>query len=50
MKDKEFLDRLVLLSKKYGWSGDYVEVYQFVEWIHKELDTECPDLNPDDEL
>ena len=47
-KDKDFLDRLVVLAKKYGWEGDYVEIDRFVRWVHEESDVECPDLTPDD--
>lgn len=33
--DDEFLRKLFLLGKTYGWSGDYVEVKDFIDYAFK---------------
>ena len=44
--DKDFLDKLVELGKLYGWSGDYEEIYSFIEDLYEHTDLELPDLTP----
>lgn len=45
---KEFLEELVTWAKKYGWSGDYVEIRYFIETLYSDAGLECPDLELDD--
>lgn len=42
LKDQEFCARLLLEARRYGWSGDYIEVDKFVESVFKELHVELP--------
>lgn len=35
---RAFLADLVGLAREYGWQGDYVEVKNFITWVHEELD------------
>ena len=32
----EFLESLKFLAKTYGWSGDYIEVGNFVQWAYEQ--------------
>lgn len=45
---KEFLDELVKRAKQYGWSGDYVEIRNFVESLFYDAEFPVPDLEPDE--
>jgi hypothetical protein len=49
----EFLEELLERAKRYGWSGDYIEVQYFVESLYEdaEIDTSSLDFSPyeDDE-
>lgn len=33
--DDEFLEKLVEIARIYGWSGDYIEIGQFIIYLHK---------------
>jgi hypothetical protein len=33
--DDEFLKKLVEIARIYGWSGDYMEIGQFIMYLHK---------------
>lgn len=41
--DKQFIERLTLLARHYGWTGDYIEIQNFVEWAHKQYGLALPD-------
>lgn len=45
---QEFLETLTEIAKIYGWSGDYSEIYSFIEWLYKFTNLPLPDLNPYD--
>ena len=47
--DKEFLDKLLEIGKLFGWSGDYIEISNFIEELHRyhginKVDTEPYDI------
>ena len=33
--DYEFLNKLVEIARIYGWSGDYMEIGEFIMYLHK---------------
>ena len=33
--DDEFLKKLVEIARIYGWSGDYMEIGQFIMYLHE---------------
>jgi hypothetical protein len=46
-----FLEELVEKARNYGWSGDYVEVIDFVQWCFQEKGEKPPtdkELEPTD--
>lgn len=47
---EEFLNTLSEASKIYGWSGDYIEVCQFVEDLYEVAGKDKPDLEPYEDL
>lgn len=47
---EEFLNTLTEASKIYGWSGDYIEVCQFVEDLYEVAGKDKPDLEPYEDL
>jgi hypothetical protein len=42
----EFLAELAERARRFGWSGDYVEVERFVRHLFAEAEIEPPDLEP----
>lgn len=42
----EFLATLLEVGKLYGWTGDYVEIGQFIENLHAEHGIEGVDVQP----
>ena len=42
----EFLEKLVEISRMYGWEGDYIEIQVFVEDMHRYGGVELPILEP----
>jgi len=42
----EFLSTLAEVARIYGWEGDYQEIGQFVENLHRYAGVEPPDLEP----
>jgi hypothetical protein len=43
----EFLSLLTEAARTYGWTGDYEEIYRFVEWAYGLAEIEKPtDLEP----
>ena len=43
--DDCFLSKLTEVAKLYGWDGDYVEVVEFVRYLHISLNKEIPNLD-----
>lgn len=43
---EDFLTELTTRARRYGWSGDYIEVRNFVENLYKQAKLEVPDLEP----
>jgi hypothetical protein len=46
--DKEFLARLLEISKLYGWNGDYVEIGSFIRELHESFGIDNADITPYD--
>lgn len=46
--DDVFLKKLVEAGRVYGWSGDYEEVADFIQWCFDLVGKEAPDLEPFD--
>lgn len=44
--DEEFLIKLTEIGRCYGWSGDYVEIGQFIEELWRDFGKEPPDVSP----
>ncbi len=42
----EFLAELAERARRYGWSGDYIEVDHFVRAVYAQAELEPPDLTP----
>jgi len=42
----DFLDRLLEIGKLYGWSGDYVEIADFIKALHRLYGLQNVDLEP----
>lgn len=40
--NEEFCSRLLIEARRYGWSGDYLEVIWFVEDVFEKLGVELP--------
>ena len=40
--DDEFLNKLLEVGKLYGWSGDYVEIGNFIEELHRKKGITIP--------
>jgi hypothetical protein len=45
---KEFLTNLVEVARIYGWSGDYIEIEDFIMSLHyyKNIDIKLEDIMP----
>lgn len=41
--DQQFADRLYQLAVEYGWSGDLIEVGNFVDWVHTKFGLKPPE-------
>lgn len=42
---EQLMADLIVLARTYGWSGDYVEVCDFVRWCHDTLGVSTLALN-----
>lgn len=40
----EFLEELSERARRYGWSGDYTEIEEFVRVLYAEAELPVPDL------
>jgi hypothetical protein len=46
LADDSFLEKLVEISKLYGWTGDYIEIGSFVEELFAIAGKIVPNLEP----
>lgn len=44
--DIDFLNTLAEVGRLYGWSGDYVEIGQFIEDLHQAIGVENVNTEP----
>lgn len=42
----DFLTKLVDIARIYGWSGDYIEVENFIEFTYNARGLKMPDVTP----
>jgi hypothetical protein len=42
----DFMEKLVMIAKLYGWSGDYDEIERFVSHVGAYANYNLPDMAP----